>query len=371
MKIATYNVQNLFHRHKSFLAHDLSHNIKQWVGELDALMRRADKSPNDIDRVRELSFLLGFDQVDMQQYGVLRSRNGELYLKQGAQGREPKAGINSLWNGWLALQTVPISAKALMHKAKSILEVGADVLLLQEVEDLPSLVEFHNMYLKPSDMPWDTELHVFEGNEAKGRNFGVLLRNGFHLKSFVTHRYVRNEKVELLFPLDCQEYHITSPTGFAMVVLLGQFSKTDEHRRKEQADALARIYNNLLQKGEKDIVVCGTFYDLSFSKTLAPLFKGTDLHLTTRHPEFVSDKDLGRHGHYHSMTAYRKGVNLKQQDYLLISPSLWERTRTAGLHRKGIWPGNNGKWPIFPGLQKKGQAASAHPILWASMDTRE
>lgn len=370
MKLACYNIQNLFHRHKSFMGQTLSHNIKQWVGELDALMRRADKSPNDIDRVRELSFLLGFDQVDMHHYGVLRSRNGELYLKQGTKGNEPKAGTSSLWNGWLALQTVPVPPKAQMHKAKSILDVQADVLLLQEVEDLPSLVEFHNIFLKPTEAPWETEIHVFEGNEAKGRNFGVVLCNGYRLQSFVTHRYERNEKGHLLFPLDCQEYHITSPSGAGFVVLLAQFSKDSDIHRREQARALAKIYNNLLEKGHDAIVVGGTFYEPSFSNTLAPLFKRTDLYSTSRHPEFVSDHDMGDHRHYHSMTAYRKGVNLKQQDYLLVSPILWGSTVGAGLHRKGIWPGNHGKWPIYPSLQKKGQAASEHPVLWACIDTK-
>ncbi|MDF0716973.1 hypothetical protein PY092_12495 [Muricauda sp. 334s03] len=364
MKIATYNIQNLFHRHKSFRDHTLSHNVEQWVAELDDLMVRADKSPNDLDRVRELSFLLGFDQVNMHQYGTLRSRNGELYLKQGVQGREPKAGSNDLWNGWLALQTIPVPLRAQQHKAKTILDVGPDILFVQEVEDGASVVEFHDRFLKPSDALVEPEIHVFEGNEAKGRNFGILLRNGYRLEGFVTHRYVRGAKGRLLFPLDCQEYHIVSPSGERLVVLLVQFSKSDEHIRKDQAQAIADIYTGLKGHGYEDIVVSGTFYDPSFADTLAPLLRETDLHSASRHPEFMADYDLDGHAHYHSMTAYRKGVNLKQQDYLLVSPSLWKRTIGAGLHRKGIWPGNQGKWPIYPTLGKAGHAASEHPLLW-------
>ncbi|MCR9228788.1 MAG: endonuclease/exonuclease/phosphatase family protein [Flavobacteriaceae bacterium] len=364
MKIASYNIQNLFHRHKSFRDHSLSHNVKQWVAELDDLIMRADKSPNDLDRVRELSFLLGFDQVNMHQYGTLRTRNGELYLKQGVQGRESKAGNNDLWNGWLALQTVPVPVRAQQHKAKTILEIGPDILLLQEVEDAASLVEFHGRVLKSPDALTEPEIHVFEGNEAKGRNLGVLLRNGYRLQGFVTHRYVRSAKGRLLFPLDCQEYHIASASGERVVFLLAQFSKASEQDRREQSQTLAHIYKGLQERGHQNIVVCGTFYEPSFSDTLSPLLRETDLHSASRHPEFIADKDLDGHAHYHSMTAYRKGVNLKQQDYLLVSPSLWERTIGAGLHRKGIWPGNQGKWPVYPTMQKAGHAASEHPLIW-------
>ncbi len=368
MKIASYNIQNLFHRHKSFRDHTLSHNVKQWVAELDNLMLRADKSPNEMDRVRELSFLLGFDQVDMYQYGTLRTRNGELYLKQGAQGGEPKAGTSSLWNGWLALQTVPVPVRSQQHKAKTILEVGPDILLLQEVEDAASLVEFHDRFLKSPDALTEPEIHVFEGNEANGRNLGVLLRNGYRLQGFVTHRYVRGVKGRLLFPLDCQEYHIVSASGEQLVAIMAQFSKSNEDDRRNQARAVADMYMGLRGNGHRDIVVCGTFYDPSFADTLAPLLRETDLHTASRHPEFMADNDLDGHAQYHSMTAYRKGVNLKQQDYLLVSPSLWERTIGAGLHRKGIWPGNRGKWPVYPTMQKADQAASEHPLLW--METK-
>ncbi|MEE1963943.1 hypothetical protein V1387_14715 [Allomuricauda taeanensis] len=114
-------------------------------------------------------------------------------------------------------------------------------------------------------------------------------------------------------------------------------------------------------------MVSGTFYDPSFAGTLAPLLKETDLYSASRHPEFMADYDLDGHAHYHSMTAYRKGVNLKQQDYLLVSPSLWKRTIGAGLHRKGIWPGNQGKWPIYSTLRNSGMAASEHPVLYVEL----
>ncbi|MCR9229014.1 MAG: endonuclease/exonuclease/phosphatase family protein [Flavobacteriaceae bacterium] len=367
MKIASYNIQNLFHRHKTLVQHTLSHNVRQWAQELDALMLRADKSPDDIDRVRELTFLLGFEQVDMHRYGTLRIRNGELFLKQGAEGGEPKAGTSSLWNGWLPIQTMPIPVKAQQHKARTILDIGADILLLQEVEDLPSRKEFHQSYLRLSALVGEPERHVFEGNEGKGRGFGIVLRNGFHLRGFVTHRYVRDSKGESLFTLDCQEYYITSGTGDTMVMVLAQFSKESEQLRREQAQALAEIYEQLRGEGHRYIVVSGTFYEPSFANTLAPLLRETDLRSVSRHPEFISDSDLGNHAHYHSLTAYRKGINLRQQDYLLVSSPLWDRTVGAGLHRKGIWPGNHGKWPVFPNLLKKHHAASEHPLLWAEI----
>lgn len=367
MKIASYNIQNLFHRHKSLVQHSLSHNLCQWVEELDALMIRADKSPDDIDRVRELTFLLGFEQVDIHRYGTLRTRNGELYLKQSVQGGEAKAGTSSLWNGWLPIQTQPISSRSQQHKAKTLLDVGMDILLLQEVEDLPSLVSFHQAYLQQPHGLDDPEIHVFEGNEGKGRGFGIVLGKEYHLQGMVTHRYVKDSKGALLFPLDCQEYHIISDTCGSLIFILAQFSKESEQLRREQALALAEIYGHLRGEGHQNVVVSGTFYDPSFANTLTPLLRESDLQSVSGHPEFVADTDLGDHAHYHSMTAYRKGINLKQKDYLLVSSPLWERTVAAGLNRKGIWPGNHSKWPIYPSLQKRAHAASEHPLLWCEL----
>ena len=139
MKIASFNIQNLFHRDKSLLVKFMGKNITDWTEELDHLMKHGEKGPNDYDRIRELSFLLGFERNITQNFGVLRRRNGELYLKQGSVLHQPKAAEHTLWQGWMPIHTTPISKKAVQHKAMVIAQANPDILLLQEVEDKASL----------------------------------------------------------------------------------------------------------------------------------------------------------------------------------------------------------------------------------------
>ena len=48
MKIATFNIQNLFHRDKSLLEKPYGKNLNDWINELDALMLHPSKSLNQV-----------------------------------------------------------------------------------------------------------------------------------------------------------------------------------------------------------------------------------------------------------------------------------------------------------------------------------
>ena len=109
MKIATYNVDNLFHRDKSLVTSSLNKSVLNWFHEMEYLMRRVLKSPRDLDRIKELSFLLGFERAHPKTYAIMRKRGGELYLRGSVSSFEDKASCLSKWYGWLPVQTVPIN----------------------------------------------------------------------------------------------------------------------------------------------------------------------------------------------------------------------------------------------------------------------
>jgi hypothetical protein len=58
------------------------------------------------------------------------------------------------------------------------------------------------------------------------------------------------------------------------------------------------------------------------------------------------------------------GVNIKQEDYLLLSPALFSNVKNSGLNRKGVWPEKRPKWGIYSTIRNKEQAASGHPGVW-------
>lgn len=368
MRIGTFNIQNLFHRDKTLLHKTLGKSIKDWTDELDQLMRRLDKRPNDVDRIRELSFLLGFERNTTQNFGVLRRRNGELYLKQGHVLHETKASAPTHWQGWMPIHTVPLSEKAVRHKAQMIADVNADILLIQEVEDRTSLQAFHNDCLQSLNMPAYNRIQVLEGLDSRGLAFGVLLKPGFHLEGIKSYGHYTDKHGENLFENDCQQYHILTPDDKQMTILCTQFSVSDPKKRKRQAKALAHIYDNLLCSGHEHIVICGTLYEPIFSDALRPLFRATDLADIARHSAFHVPVDSEKGASYHRLGAYRKGVNLKQQDYLMYSNSLAGTIIGGGMDRRGIWPSHRAKWSLFPTLNQRSDAASEHPLIWMDLE---
>lgn len=367
MRIATFNIQNLFHRDKTLLFKSFGKSVKDWTLELDQLIRRLDKGPHDFDRIRELSFLLGFERSTTQNFGVLRRRNGELYLKQGHVLHEAKASEPSHWQGWMPIHTLPLSEKAVRHKAQMLADVGADIVLVQEVEDRASLKAFHDGYLVPLEIPAYAQVQVLEGNDSRGTSFGILLKSGFLLEGMKSHGHLLDKNGKPIFERDCQEYHIRTPGDQMLTVLCAQFSETNTVTRKEQAKILAQIYDDQLCKGREKVIVCGTFYEPIYSDALWPLFASTDLADISKHPLFDVAVDTDKAASYHRLGAYRKGVNLKQRDYLLYSNSLTGNISGGGMDRRGLWPSHKSKWPLFRTLKQRSDAASEHPLIWMDM----
>ena len=99
MKIATFNIQSLFHRDKSLVNIQAGNAVINWLNEMDHLMRKYTKTSNDLDRIKDLSFLLGFEKVSRKSYAVMRRRGGELFFRGCHSSVEIKANSLTDWNG--------------------------------------------------------------------------------------------------------------------------------------------------------------------------------------------------------------------------------------------------------------------------------
>lgn len=99
-----------------------------------------------------------------------------------------------------------------------------------------------------------------------------------------------------------------------------------------------------------------------------PLLRDTDLKDVAKHPSFNVDYDEGRDASYFRLGAYRMGVNIKQKDYLLLSPNLFDMVKDCGLNRKAVWPEKRPMWPIYSTLDSKKKAASEHPLVWGKVE---
>ncbi|HEX9826491.1 MAG TPA: hypothetical protein VGA80_07815, partial [Flavobacteriaceae bacterium] len=190
MKIATFNIQNLFHRDKSLIKTRMGKNLLDWVSELDLLMTKSNKNNSDYDRIQELSFLLGFEKTNQESYGVLRRRSGALYLKTCHFSHETRASVLTNWNGWIPIQTTPINLEAITNKGRTIADIDPDILVLQEVEDRASLEQFNQTVFPELDMePYD-QVMALEGNDTHGLGMGILTKNGYGIDALKSHGMV-------------------------------------------------------------------------------------------------------------------------------------------------------------------------------------
>lgn len=368
MKIATFNVQNLFHRDRSLIQRTAGKCVSDWIAEFDTLLTK-EKSSSNTERLKELSFLLDFDKTYQNPYVVMRKKAGELYLKGMNCSKELKSGELTDWNGWIIVQTLPIDPEATNHKAMVISEIDPDILVLQEVEDKMSLEEFNNFILPKFNCLPFSECFLIPNSEGSGREQALLLKNGYHLESIKIH----NIDDSNIATQELLEYEIQSPKGEKIYLLSAYFHENNLDKekafetRKNQAYQVSSIYKMLQMHGKSNIVIAGTLNAPSYCNSLSPLLQETDLKDLSKSKTFNVDIDEGKDATYYRMGAYQMGVNIKQKDYLLLSPTLFANVKNSGLNRKGVWPEKRPNWGIYSSMQNRNQAASEHPGVWGEI----
>lgn len=377
MKIATYNIQNLFHRNAQLVKKNLGHNLRSLIEEFESLLKKkTTRSDDELERLEDLSMLLGFQQKAYQPHLVMRRKAGKLYVRKRSIVPETvPASPFTQWSGWIPLTSLPINEAAVLNKARVVKEADADILLLQEVEDRHSLKEFDlTIQLDEEGHRHYAEHYVLEGNDLEGRHLGMMTKAGQDTISLFTHCHALNKEGWQFFDRDFQTYGMLTASGqklwlfSALLKMDDREKEASDTRRRNQAIYIADTYQKLRELGYDNIVVAGTFNAPSYCSSLAPLLQDTDLRDVGRHPSFSAISDMDADGSYFRMGAYGKGVNLKQLDYLLLSPALWEKVIACGMDRKAVWPEKRPKWPIYPSMKNREQQASRHPLLWCEVD---
>lgn len=374
MKIATFNIQNVFFRNKELIKLPLSKCVSNWLREMDLLIAKEAKELRDLDRMKELSFLLGFENVDKNSFAVLRRRGGEFFVHKCNFPKEGRANDINGWNGWLSVQSVLLPPISIQSKARVMAEVNADVLLLQEVEEKGSLEDFNREFLPDYNCVPYEDIYVLQGNDGRGQELAMMAKNGFQIKSVHSFMREKDEEGGFLFEKNLLKYEVTTPSLNTIWLVavhfteIGKDKEQSDRKRFRQASRVAEIYQQLLDEGKNLVVILGTFNSVSYCYSLSPLLQKTDLKDITRHSAFNVDFDEGRDASYFRMGAYRMGVNIKQKDYLLFSPELFKRIKKGGLNRKAVFPSKRPQWPVYSSVTNRDHSASEHPVVWAEVD---
>jgi endonuclease/exonuclease/phosphatase family metal-dependent hydrolase len=371
MKIAAFNVENLFDRAKAFNLDDqsLSEAIMEGTTELNNLFMEPVYSEAHLARMRELIFELGLDKSDTGPFVLLRQIRGRLISRPVNKPFRLVATGRHDWVGWAELRTAEVNEIAIMNTGRVIRDVDADILAVIEAENRTTLKLFSDFVLEEvNGLPY-AHVMVIDGNDDRGIDVGLMTKAGYSIGLMRSHIHDLLPEGTPIFSRDCPEYAIQTPAGELIWVLPNHFKSkfggnNAESRAKRQAQAtrVAEIYHRLRAEGHDQIVVLGDFNDTPGSEPLQPLLAGTDLRDIGDHPSFDTGEFPGR-------GTFGLGGDNNKIDYLLLSPALFNRVTAGGLFRMGAWPGvRPPRWTVYPELKREVHAASDHQVIWAEID---
>jgi endonuclease/exonuclease/phosphatase family metal-dependent hydrolase len=367
MRLASYNVENLFMRARAMNGDTLAEGADALAAhaEINAILSKPKYEKKDKTRIVQLMKLLGINKSDDGgPFAILRQNRG--HLAKRSQGKiEIVADGRADWIGFVELKMEAVNEVATRMTAKVIHEIDADVLGLVEAENRPSLLRFNRDVMKLTTGTSYDHIMLVDGNDERGIDVAIMTRAGFDLEAIRSH-VDDEENGKRIFSRDCAEYHIRTPGNHRLIILVNHFkskgfgSAAESNRKREmQARRVKAIYENLRQGGAENVAVVGDLNDTPGSGPLGPL-ASTGLKDISEHPNF---NDNGRPGTYANGTASNK------IDYVLLSPALFQKARGGQIFRMGVWGGKNGTlFPHFPEITRAEQSASDHAAIFADID---
>jgi endonuclease/exonuclease/phosphatase family metal-dependent hydrolase len=368
MRLASYNVENLFDRAKVMLLDEWSEGreILEDFAEANQILGQQVYSDADKEKLADLLTQLGLAQSDESSYIILRRNRGELLRRPHTGGIEIVANGRADWVGSLELKEAPVNHESMLNTARVIRELKADVLGVVEAESRPVLSQFSKDIISfVQGTPFD-HIMLIDGNDTRGIDVGIMTRADFPIVNMISHVDDKSEN-QNIFSRDCPEYLIQTANRSRLHVLVNHFkskgygSPTESNRKRVlQGTRVNEIVKDLLARGEHYIAVIGDLNDTPDSDALDALQADNILTDAFQHPEFDNG---GYEGTYGSCTARNK------IDYLLLSQDLFAKVIKGGVVRKGMWPGvRPRRWDVFPEVQLPVHAASDHAAIWVDLD---
>lgn len=370
MKLASYNVENLFDRPKIL-------NLENWdegkevledYKTLSDIVQHETYTEGDKAAILEImGKYKGLLSNGESRYILLRDNKGKLIRKNKDKTYEVVANGRADWIGWFELVTEEIKETATENTARIIQLVSPDVLAVIEAEDRIGLKRFNENVLPRIGCDPFGHVMLIDGNDDRGIDVGVMSRPACEIVNMRSH-IDDTDGDGVIFSRDCAEYEFATEKGNKLLLLVNHFkskgygdSDASDAKRLRQASRVRKIVEERLAEGHRYLAVCGDLNDTPQSAPLAPL-ADTALGLVDimAHARFVGD---GRPGTWGNGTASGK------LDYIFMSPALAEKVLGGGIERRGVWGGKNGDlFEHLPAMRSAKDAASDHAALWVELD---
>lgn len=375
MRVAAFNVENLFDRAKAFNAPTgVASDVQSDLAKLNKLFQKPNYSAAHKTKMIDLLTTLGLTKSDTGPFVILRQLRKKVVMRPRNKPMKIVANGRDDWVGWGELKTESVNAVAIMNTGRVIRDVNADILAVVEAENRVVLKMFSDQVLKEiGGTPYE-QVMVIDGNDMRGIDVGLMTRNGFGIDLMRSHIHDVKPDGRAVFSRDCPEYKVVTPGGTTIWIIPNHFkskfggnSPSSKAKRLAQSTRTAEIYNDLRSMGQDNVIVLGDLNDTPDSVELAPLLAATDLMDVGSHPSFdVPAFDLAKHP---GKGTFGLGRDNQKIDYLLLSPALFAQIAACGLFRKGAWPGKKPKrWEVYAELQREVHVASDHHVIWADIN---
>ncbi len=371
MKVAAFNVENLFSRARAFNqpGENSAKPILKATADLNALFERAVYCAAVERRMIELMKELGLEKSDRGRFVILRRIRGKI-VRRPRDGAPIEIVANGRddWIGWVELRREPVDEIAITNTGRVIRDVAADVLAVIEAEDRVALKQFSEIVLdEVQGQPYE-QIMLIDGNDERGIDVGLMAKHGIEIGLMRSHIHDLKPDGLPIFSRDCPEYSVTTAGGELIWVLPNHFKSkfggnnaASKAKREAQARRTATICDALRAQGHGKIIVLGDLNDTPNSAPLQPLLAGTDLKDVSTHQSFDTGVFAGK-------GTFGLGNDSQKIDYLLLSPALFSRVTPSGLFRNGAWPGvRPPRRPVYSELTREVHAASDHHVIWAEI----
>src|SRR4051812_43184935 len=178
MRIASYNVENLFDRAKVLASTESSDSraLLDAYAELTKLLQQQDYSAQDKKSILRLLGVLGLVTSDETPLFLLRQNRGRLLSRSSSGVVTVVADGRGDWIGWLEMKRATVTDLAVRHTAQVVHDLGADVLGVVEAEDRWALRHFNADQLAALGGRIFGHVMLIDGNDERGIDVGLMTR---------------------------------------------------------------------------------------------------------------------------------------------------------------------------------------------------
>lgn len=359
IRIATYNIENLFTRPlamKDGLGQPGQAAIDHHA-ELNQIISKPSYDAADKARLIELDQIYGFSAINTPNGAlvVLDKIRDQLYSRSQTGVITVVASGRGSWTGWFSLKSNDVLWEATRNTGRVIAEVNADIQICVEVENRPTLLRFNEQVLGAIFQKAYPHVMLIDGNDDRGIDVGIMSRYPIH--SIKSHVDDLNPNGQRTFSRDCPEYLIELPGGQTILILPNHFKSKRggntpemQNRRKAQADRVHAIAKGGLAQCPF-VIIAGDLNDTPDTSLFSSLWQDGFVDVSD-HPTYPTD----RPGTFETGTAQNK------IDYLIMSPQLRAKLNGTGIERRGSYHPHT--WEPFNTVTKKAEEASDHHLVW-------